>query len=71
MVAGVDIMLDSFRPLSLDGGTDLILASPTLVRPLGPEQVELQTEDRSRGLLDAEVAMAKAAAAADVLLLKN
>lgn len=66
----MDIILDSFLPLSRPGIPALRLASPTLARPFETEQVELQTEALSLGLLEADVAIAKAAAAADVLLLK-
>lgn len=70
-MAGVDMMLDSFLPLSLAGTPARKLASPTLARPLETEHVVLQTDALSLGLLEADVAMAKAAAAALVLLLKN
>lgn len=66
------MILDSFLPLSFCG-IDRTLSPPTLGRPLdgGPEHSELQMEGLSLGLLDAEVAMANAAAAADVLLLQT
>ena len=66
MVAGLEP--ESFLPRSRTDA-ERTLASPTLWRPRGTEQRELQIEGRSRGLLEADVATAKAAAAADVLLL--
>lgn len=67
MVAGLEP--ESFLPRSLTDA-ERTLASPTLCRPRGTEEHnELQMDGRSRGLLDAEVATANAAAAAEVLLL--
>lgn len=59
-------MTDSFLLLRSRQLPERALGSgPTLPRPL------LETGDKSRGLLEAEVAIAKAAAAVDVLLLWN